>query len=298
MGRCNKGPNCRILTPKGAFQEASMVRSVEKVVELLQQYLNLNINVTSADVLRLNYEGNVFLRNGQVDLAIDCYNKALELGDKEQEGVLLLMRGSALLQRAYDYRIRYREVLSLAEEMLPKIDTLLLLLMVLPLPAGGTSMLARDATFQLQVSLGVLLQIGTIYSNFDGATLSTWNEAKQRWPDWTSASVGNGAQLLARGSFYWALYEQALLRSLQDLLSATVILPGFAQAWRRAGEALSEMRLLSSAVEYYQVAIRLDSSLTDVLRPAMERIRIMEKVSEKSSLRGLSAEAFLSMLDE
>jgi len=103
LGRCNKGPNCRILTPNGAFQglmllnyifcyklftkkEASMVRSVEKVVEILQQYLNLNINVTSADVLRLNYEGNVFLRNGQVDSAIDCYNKALEFG-----GVLYLL---------------------------------------------------------------------------------------------------------------------------------------------------------------------------------------------------------------
>jgi tetratricopeptide (TPR) repeat protein len=275
-----------------------MVRSVEKVVELLQQYLNLNINVTSADVLRLNYEGNVFLRNGQVDLAIDCYNKALELGDKEQEGVLLLMRGSALLQRAYDYRIRYRDVLSLAEEVLPKIDTLMLLMMVLPLPVVSPAMSARDANFQVQVSLGVLLQIGTIYSSFEGATLTAWNEARQRWPDWTSASVTNGGQLLARGCFYWALYEQALLRSLQDLLSATVILPGFAQTWRRAGEALSEMRLLSSAVEYYQVAIHLDSSLTDVLRPAMERIKIMEKVTEKSSSRGLSAEAFLSMLDE
>lgn len=57
-----------------------MVRSVEKVVDLLQQYLNLKINVTSADVLRLNYDGNIFLRNGQVDQAIECYNKALELG--------------------------------------------------------------------------------------------------------------------------------------------------------------------------------------------------------------------------
>lgn len=31
-----------------------MVRSVEKVVELLQSNLKLNINMTSADVLRLN----------------------------------------------------------------------------------------------------------------------------------------------------------------------------------------------------------------------------------------------------
>lgn len=51
-----------------------------------------------------NSEGNVFLRGGDVDLAIECYDKALELGDREQEGVLLVMRGSALLQRAYACR--------------------------------------------------------------------------------------------------------------------------------------------------------------------------------------------------
>ena len=46
-------------------------------------------------------EGNVYLRNGEVDMAVECYDKALLLGDKEQEGVLLVMRGTALLQRAY-----------------------------------------------------------------------------------------------------------------------------------------------------------------------------------------------------
>ena len=55
-------------------------------------------------MLRLNYEGNVHLRSGEVDLAIECYNKALAIVDSEQEGVLLVMRGSALLQRAYGYK--------------------------------------------------------------------------------------------------------------------------------------------------------------------------------------------------
>lgn len=100
-----------------------MVRSVERVVDLLQSHMKLNINMTSADVLRLNCkylftatvsylmigldivdEGNIHLRNGEVDLAIDCYDQALALGDKEQEGVLLVMRGTALLQRAYACR--------------------------------------------------------------------------------------------------------------------------------------------------------------------------------------------------
>lgn len=56
LGRCNKGPNVRVLTPQGGFVEATMVRSVEKVVELLQSTLHIDINMTSADVLRLNCE--------------------------------------------------------------------------------------------------------------------------------------------------------------------------------------------------------------------------------------------------
>ena len=117
LGRCNKGPNCRILTAEGAFVEASMVRSVETVVALLQTHLNLAVNVTSAKVLDLNYEGNVHLRNGDLDSAVDCYDRALALGDREQEGVLLVMRGTALLQRAYACRMRSKDLNSIANEV-------------------------------------------------------------------------------------------------------------------------------------------------------------------------------------
>lgn len=64
-------------------------------------------------------EGNVHLRNGDLDQAISCYDRALQLGDPEQEGVLLVMRGTALLQRAYLYRMRQRDVLQVAESVLP-----------------------------------------------------------------------------------------------------------------------------------------------------------------------------------
>lgn len=72
-----------------------MVRSVQSVVELLQTHLGLTVNVTSAEVLRLNCEyflkfsfllqpqydaiytdeGNVFLRSGDVDQAIKFYDR-------------------------------------------------------------------------------------------------------------------------------------------------------------------------------------------------------------------------------
>jgi tetratricopeptide (TPR) repeat protein len=78
-----------------------MVRSVDIVVDLLQRHLKLDVNLTSAEVLRLNFEGNAYLKSNDADRAIECYDRALELRDPEQEGVLLVMRGTALLQRAY-----------------------------------------------------------------------------------------------------------------------------------------------------------------------------------------------------
>lgn len=281
LGRCNKGPNCRILNKDGNFKEASMVRSVERVVDLLQKHLNLDINVTSADVLRLNYEGNVHLRNGQVDSAIACYDAALRLGDREQEGVLLVMRGTALLQRAYMFKMRHRDTARLAEEVLPAKELILAMCQALPNP------------------LDFLARTSRVYSRLDSSSSAgqKWEGLRQKWPDLT-ADIGSGDQLISRVAFFWSLYEHALFSALQDLLTATVVLPGFAQAWRRAGDALSEIRMYSSAVDYYEVASSLDESLSESLVPVVERLRVMDRLVENAEAKGWSTDAILSLIDE
>ncbi|RYH18681.1 hypothetical protein EON65_26945, partial [archaeon] len=67
----------------------------------------------------------MYLRAGQLDRAIDCYDKALQLNsgtgtETQLNGILLLMRGTALLQRAYMYKLRYRDMLNVAQELLVK----------------------------------------------------------------------------------------------------------------------------------------------------------------------------------
>jgi predicted RNA polymerase sigma factor len=47
-------------------------------------------------------QGNTFLKNGDVNKALECYNTALSVCDDDQQCALLVMRGTALLQRAYD----------------------------------------------------------------------------------------------------------------------------------------------------------------------------------------------------
>lgn len=88
------------------------------------------------------------------------------------------------------------------------------------------------------------------------------------------------------------------MRALQDLLTATVVLPGFAQAWRRAGDALAELRLYRSATEYYDVAVRLDESLAEALLPAIERLRVVERLSVNAEARGYPPAAIYQLLDD
>lgn len=287
LGRCNRGPNARIITPEGEFVEGSMLRSVESVVQLLQDSLKLDINITAAEVLRLNYEGNLHLKSGKVDLAIEFYDKALKFGDKEQEGVLLVMRGTALLQRAYAYRLRYKDIIGLADLVLPSMESVKTVI-------DGLSGLPPKTRFTLIIEL--LNRVAYVYSKLDAAP--RWSEAKSRWPESREGPVvATGEELLSKASLSWFLYEHALMGALQDLLAATVVLPGFAQAWRRAGDALSEMRLFGTAIEYYEVAVRLDGALGDILLPAIERLKVTEKLVENAELKGWSSEAILSLIE-
>ena len=73
---------------------------------------------------------------------------------------------------------------------------------------------------------------------------------------------------------------------------------GFAQAWRRAGDALGELRQFHSAVEYYEVATRLDNSLVDSLLPAIERMKVLERLVDNAESKGWSPEAIWALLDE
>jgi tetratricopeptide (TPR) repeat protein len=128
---------------------------------------------------------------------------------------------------------------------------------------------------------------------------SKWIEAKSRWPEVREGPpVSTGQELMDRASFLWSLHEHALLRALQDLLTATLVLPGFAQAWRRAGDALAELRQFKSAIEYYEVAIRLDQTLVSLLVPKIERMRVLEKLVDSAESKGWSPEAIWALIDE
>lgn len=266
-----------------------MVRSVESIVDLLQTHLKLNINLISAEVLKLNYDGNAFLKSGDVDQAIDCYDKAIELGDKEQEGILLAMRGQALLQRAYSLKLKLKDIFAIMDEVIPTIEAISLTILAFS---------SLDASIRHRAALDMLNRVHYVFRNIDSSP--KWvSEYKLKWLESKDNGVviTSGEQLVERGNFVYSLYEHALMRALQDLLSATIVLPGFGQAWRRAGEALSEYGLYREAIEYYEVAMKLDESLYEDIYPIIVKLQITESLIEKAALKGWHPDSILALID-
>eukprot|EP01031_Cornospumella_fuschlensis_P031275 gene31275-37795_t len=337
LGNCNKGPNARILTPSGAFVEASMLRSVEKVVEVLQSTLQININQTSAEVLRLNYEGNVYLRAGELDQAIDCYDKALQLNtgagsETQQNGILLLMRGTALLQRAYVYKLRYRDMMKVAQEVLVKNEDVSKWVDAFhsPIPllgegvgvggwwwGGGnffpnllssaqSSTSANPITtlsssalsivaFRERIVMDMLRRVHMHNKHLD--SYPKWSDLKSKWPG-DKEPPTKAEDLLDKVYFTSCLYQQSLTRALQDLLTCTTVLPSFPQAWRRIGDVLGEMLLFRQAIECYEAAIKLDSGLYSVLLGSVEKMKVLEKLVEKARGRGVEEEVVAILMED
>ena len=63
------------------------------------------------------------------------------------------------------------------------------------------------------------------------------------------------------------VYTFGLIYSITYLVISSYILCyiGFAQAWRRAGDALGDLRQYTAAIDYYDVAVRLDPTLGETL---------------------------------
>ena len=112
LNKCSKGPNMRILRSNGTFEELSKVDSVDRVHRVLTSHLGINVNTSRVECLKLNFRGNEHLERNEVDEAIECYDKAMELCyQNQQEGVIRVMRSTAYLQRAYNHFLTYRELI-------------------------------------------------------------------------------------------------------------------------------------------------------------------------------------------
>ena len=195
-----------------AYQHALVsgnVDSVDKVYRVLTKHLKVeNVSAEMCDCLRWKYKGNSFLEQGNLDQAIDAYNQALSKSfaksgsvGKKQEGLILLLRASAFLQRAQAQKAILTKITQ--EWEIPNLQDQQTLIME-AFSNGGLAM-ANSVLNRIQK---------------DGQ--------KQK-------------QIMRQIQYNHGLYQYALLRAAKDALRATEILPTYPPSFLRAAEVLNEV---------------------------------------------------------
>lgn len=235
----------------------------------MKQYLD----PAACECLKWNYRGNAHLdnvyannknkneptsRSAEITKAIQAYNKALATGYKPQEGVLLVMRATAYLQRAFEHRKKLKEIVASLVQSVP------------------------DPV--------------TIQAMYDVAYQNPW-AANAVLFDRVRADAKAQEDRFRRLKFRHGLYEYALLHAASDSLRATQLLPQFAKTWLRAGDSLAELRKLKESTQYYKKALELDPQLEDTLLPTIDRLQKSQKFLEKARANGWSEDTLRIALD-
>lgn len=205
------------------------------------------VNPAACYCLKWNYRGNAHLDKGEISLAIEAYDRAIAANYKDQEGVILVMRATAYLQRAFNHRQKLKQEVKELTKMVPETDKLGQLYQLLI----ENPILAKSI-FQKKVIVDSKIQ--------DKKFLQT--------------------------KYYHGLYEYALLHATQDSLRATQLLPNYAKTWLRAGDSLAELRKLKESAQYYEKALELDPSLSNTLRPIIERLKKSQEFLDKARANG------------
>ena len=255
--------------------------SVGKVYRVLSLHMGLKqfIDPAACECLTWNYLGNSRLDkasslsltyaekstsssqadevHANINAAIHAYNKALATGYRPQEGVLLVMRSTAYLQRALEHRKKLKEVVSTLVKTVPD-------------PIAVQTM--YEVAYRYPWSASVI---------FDRMREDTTVQDS----------------IFRRLKFQHGLYEYALLHAAQDSLRATQILPNYAKTWLRAGDSLAELRKLRESTQYYKKALEIDPSLHETLTPTIERLQKSQRFLDKARANGWSEDTLRVSLD-
>lgn len=229
-----KGPFVRCLSTDGLkCFDVSNVDSVDKVYRVLTKHMKLSktlIPYEFCECLKWKYKGNAYLEAGKFDDAVDAYNEGLSIISslekkrqiqirndmmitgsqsaggqlKQQEGILLLMRATAYLQRASSHKTKLKTIVKELMTMVP------------------------DAA-----------KLKNLYEMTSGKDVSpSLSHSMFRR---VLANAAQQEESFRRTQYWHGLYQYALLQAAQDVLQATQLLPHYSRGWARAGEILSEL---------------------------------------------------------
>lgn len=207
--------------------------------------------------MKWKYKGNGYLEGGKIDLAIDSYDKALATGFVEQEGIVLLMRATAYLQRAANHRSELKTIVNELATMVP-------------------NTLVYQKVYQLAID-------EPCFAN--GIFRRVLSDTSIHETQFRQTQYKHG------------LYQYSLLQAAQDSLRSTQLLENYSSSWIRAGEILSELWKLQQSIQYYNRSIELDASLYDTITPIIDRLHKRQELLNNARAYGWSEDTLRLALD-
>lgn len=190
-------------------------------------------------------------------MAIMAYNRALETGVAIQEGIVLLMRATAYMQRAARHKQELKEIVQELLGIVPSMYTL---------------------RFMYDVAMRQPILANALFRKI---VLDTEKQDEQ----------------YRKMQFRHGLYQYALLEAAQDALRATQLLPNYTESWIRAAEILTELWKLNESSQYYERAIELDPSLSSKITPLIKRLGVRQELLDSARVFGWSDEILRLALD-
>jgi hypothetical protein len=170
------------------------------------------------------------LEAGKVSLAIAAYNKALETGVTQQEGVVLLLRASAFLQQAESHKLELKNTVAELNDMVPVIPTLMMALQAQePQKSKNNSNNNNNNNSKTKTSPQQLSSSSPVAALSTSLLERVVVEGKRQEAQFRRTQYRHG------------LYQYNLLMAAQDALRATELLPTYSTSWLRAGEILSAL---------------------------------------------------------
>lgn len=211
----------------------------------------------TCECLKWKYKGNGYLEAGKVSKAIEAYDNALASSTPEQEGIVLLMRANAYMQRAILHKEKLKNIVIQLTGMVPDTETL-----------------------------------HTVYEEFGNEPALANSLFRRIMADTTQQEAK-----FRQTQYRHGLYQYALLQAAQDSLRSTQLLPTYADSWRMAGDILSALWKLKESAQYYVHAIELENSLSEFLLPEIKRLQKRQSILDNARAFGWSEDTLRLALD-
>ena len=195
----------------------------------------------------------------EITQVMQSCNIAISTIYKQQEGIILVMRAAAYLQRAFNHCNKLKLIISELEKLVTLTTK----------------------------KINILCRLSNKYPIIGD------NISNPKFIDSCRTQDNKFQQI----KFRHGSYENLLLHGTKDSLRATQLFPNFAKTWLRASDSLAELRKYKESTTYYEKALELDYSLEYLLKPMIKELEDSQIFLDNARASGWSDDALRISLD-